>query len=152
MSAEICPICTEPQLVSPQPGVLECQYCHARIVNGLLICPSCKRATQIGGEQCNSCGEPLSVVGAVISRQISRSASQRLDQMRGQAGEIKAKAEKHSRARMSEFTDIDQRRIRAERQAATEQKIRDQSILRYTAIGAGIFMLIVAIISLIFIL
>ena len=152
MSAENCPICNEPQLINPQPGVLECQYCHAKIVNGLLICPSCKRANQIGQEHCNRCGEPLSVVGTVINRQIRGSASQRLDQMRVQANEIKASAEKHSRARMSEFTELDQRRIQAEKQAAQEQKLRDQTILRNAAIGAGVFLLIVTIISLIFIL
>ncbi len=152
MENQDCPICSEPQLISTRPGVMECQYCHAKIINGQLICPSCNRANEIGLEHCKACGEPLTVVGAVISRQVSGSGSQRLDQLKSQASEMKAIAEEHSHLRMSQFNAIDQRRIKAEKDAARSQEIRDQSVLKYTAIGAGVFLLIVAIISLIIIL
>jgi hypothetical protein len=152
MSTEICPICNEPQLLSTEPSVFECQYCKARIVNGRLICPACKRANELGLEHCHVCGEPLTVVGAVISRQVAGYGSQRLEQIKVQAGEIKAQAERHSQVRMSAFNDVDQRRKQSERDDAARQKVRDHEILKYTAIGSGIFLLIVAIISLIIIL
>ena len=152
MSADTCPNCSEPQLIAARPGVLECNYCHATIINGQLICPACKLANQIGLEHCSTCGEPLTVIGAVITRQTSGFGSQRLEQLKQQAGSMKAKAEEHSRVRMDHFTEIDQRRIHAENEAATRQELRDQSIMKYTAIGVGVFLLIVAIISLIIIL
>jgi hypothetical protein len=152
MAAQLCPVCSEPQLISHGPGVLDCQYCHARIINGQLICPACKRANEIGLEHCTTCGEPLTVFGAVISRQSAGSGSNRLEQLKSQAGEIKAIAEEHSNLRMSHLNAADQRRIREEENAASEQKLRDQTILKYAAIGSGAFLLIVAVISLIIIL
>ena len=149
MSADICPICTEPQLLRIQSGVLECQFCKAHLINGRIICPACKRANEIGPEHCNSCGEPLSIVGAVISRQAAGHGSQRLEQLKGQAGEIKAQAERHSQVRMAGLENVDHRRIQSERDSSLRQQLRDQSIFKYTAIGAGIFLLLVAISSLI---
>jgi hypothetical protein len=152
MSAETCPVCSEPQLISLQSGVLKCQFCHAQIINGRLICPSCKRANDIGLEQCSVCGEPLTVVGAVISRQSTGFGSQRLEQLKVQASDMKAHAEKHSQERMTVFKDVDQRRIQSEREAATQQHLRDRTVLKYTAIGAGAFLFLVAIISLVILL
>lgn len=152
MSAEICPICSEPQLFSSEAGVYQCHYCKARIVNGRLICPACKRSNEIGLENCSVCGEPLTVIGAVISRQVAGYGSLRLEQVKAQANEIKAQAEQHSRVRMSAFNEVDQRRKQAEQEDAVQQQVRDHEILKYTAIGAGIFLLLVAIISLIIIL
>jgi hypothetical protein len=87
-----------------------------------------------------------------MSRQVAGFGSHRLEQLKGQASKIKASAEQHSNARMSHFKDVDQRRIQSEREADAEQHIRDRTILKYTAIGSGVFLLIVAIISLIIIL
>jgi hypothetical protein len=149
MSADTCPICTEPQLVSIQPGIYECRFCKAQIVNGRLICPACKRANDIGLENCSICGEPLTIVAAVISRQAAGQGSQRLEQLKGQAREIKAQAEVHSQARMTDFQEVDHRRIESEREASVQQRLKDQIIFKYTAIGLGSFLLLVAIISLI---
>jgi len=152
MSADNCPICAEPQLLTIQPGELECRFCKAHLINGRHICPACKRANEIGIAHCSICGEPLTVIGAVISRQAAGHGSQRLEQLKTQAGEIKAQAERHSKVRMADLEDVDHRRIQSERDASFQQHMRDQSILKYTAIGAGIFLLLVAIISLIAIL
>jgi hypothetical protein len=149
MSPDRCPICTEPQLVMTRQGVYECQFCKAQIINSQLICPACNRANDINLEHCSTCNEPLTVVGAVMSRQAVGYGSRRLEQLKGQAAEIKAEAEIHSHARMSNFQDIDLRRIRSEREAADQQKLHDQKIFKYTAIGLGAFLLLVAIISLI---
>jgi hypothetical protein len=149
MSAERCPICTEPQLVITRPGVYECQYCKAQIINGQLICPACKRANDINLDNCSTCNEPLTMVGAVMDRQAVGYGSRRLEQLKGQAAEIKAQAEMHSHARMSNFQDIDLRRIQSDREAADQQRLHDQKIFKYTAIGLGVFLLLVAIISLI---
>lgn len=152
VTTEICPICTEPQLVRIQPGELECRFCKARLINGRRICPTCKRSNEIGLDHCSACGEPLTVISAVISRQAAGHGSHRLEQLKGRAGEIKEQAEKHSKERMAGLEGIDQRRIQNERDASLQQYTRDRSILKYTAIGAGIFLLLVAIISLILIL
>jgi hypothetical protein len=149
MSTDRCPICTEPQRVTTRPGVYECQYCKAQIINGQLICPACKRANDINLEYCSFCNEPLTVVGAVMSRQAVGYGSRRLEQLKEQAAEIKAQAEMQSHARMSIFNDVDQRRIQSEREAAEQQKLHDQKIFKYTALGLGAFLLLVAIISLI---
>lgn len=87
-----------------------------------------------------------------MSRQVGGFGSHRLEQLKGQASEIKARAEQHSNIRMSHFKDVDQRRIQSELEADTAQRLRDRAILKYAAIGSGIFLLIVAIISLIIIL
>jgi hypothetical protein len=152
MSSEICPRCNEPQLVSNQAGVQDCLYCKARIINDNVICPACKRANEIHLETCYQCGEPLSVVGAVISRQKAGQGSQRLEQLKSQAGEIKAQAEIGSRQRMAVLNDEDRKRIESEQAAALKQKERDQRILKYAAIGAGGFLFLVAIISLLVVL
>lgn len=152
MSAELCPVCSEPQLIRIQAEVLTCQSCHARIINNQIICPACKRPNVIGRENCTACGEPLTVIGAVISRQVAGFGSHRLEQLKNQANEIKTSAEQHSNARMSILKDLDQRRIESDREAAEQQDLRDQSVLKYTAMGAGIFLLLVAIISLIILL
>jgi hypothetical protein len=72
-----------------------------------------------------------------------------LEQLKGQASVIKAAAEVHSQARMADLKDVDQRRINSEREASLLQHLRDQTIFKYTAIGAGVFLLLIAIISLI---
>jgi hypothetical protein len=94
----------------------------------------------------------LSVVGAVISRQKVGMGSQRLEQLKSQAGDMKAQAEMGSRQRMAVLNDEDQKRIEADRVASIAQKERDRQILKYAAIGAGAFLFLVALISLIIIL
>ncbi|TFH32889.1 MAG: hypothetical protein E4G99_12210, partial [Anaerolineales bacterium] len=149
MSADTCPICNEPQLVRIQPGVLECHFCKSQIVNGQIICPACRRANAIGLENCSGCDEPLTVFSAVMSRQTAGRGSQRLEQLKGQAGVIQVQAEKHSQARMADFQEVDLQRIESERKASEQQRLHDRLIYKYTAISLGIFLLVVAIVSLI---
>lgn len=103
-------------------------------------------------ETCSICGEPLTIVGRVISRQGSQTKSQRLEQMRSRAGVLKEEARVSSEVRMAEFVEIDRRRIEREREESYVQKLRDRLLFRNVAIGLGVFLLIVVVVTLVVIL
>jgi hypothetical protein len=103
-------------------------------------------------ETCSVCGEPLTIVGRVISRQGSQTKSQRLEQMRARAGVLKEEARVSSEVRMTEFVKIDRRRIEREREESYIQQLRDRLLFRNVAIGLGVFLLIVAVVTLVVIL
>jgi hypothetical protein len=144
-----CPICKEITLTQEAPGVLVCEHCRARIVQGQLQCPSCKSSNPIGTETCVTCGEPLTIFGRVISRQGGQTKSHRLEQMRSRASEIKEKERASSEVRMAGFKKIDRRRMEFERKQLLAQRLRDRRLFRNVAIGLGLFFLIVTIISLV---
>jgi hypothetical protein len=69
--------------------------------------------------------------------------------MRTMVPEIKEKSATHSAARMAALTEVDQIRIEAEREAMRLQGLRDLELLRNIKIAFGIFLALLAIISLI---
>jgi len=144
-----CPSCGEIalQLSSPREG--DCTRCGASFRDGLRICPACGASNSISSETCQACTEPLTVLGSVIARQRAGSSSTRLEQLRGQAGAIKARSDQASAARMSELQAIDARRLEAERLAQAAQQLKDQALLRNVLIGIGIFAALIAIIALV---
>lgn len=144
MSAPQCPICNKAILRTVSPGILTCDYCHARIVRGQLRCRACQTLNPIGTESCSNCGEPLTIVSQVISRQGSPSKSQRLEQMRSRAGAIQEEARVSSDARMAEFMEVDRRRIEGEHEALLAQQEHDRRLFRNLAIGMGVFFLLIA--------
>jgi predicted amidophosphoribosyltransferase len=152
LTALVCPNCNVAALHSESQGVLICDHCHAHIVQGQLECPSCQSLNPIGMETCSVCGEPLTIVGRVISRQGSQTKSQRLEQMRARAGVLKEEARVSSEVRMTEFVKIDRRRIEREREESYIQQLRDRLLFRNVAIGLGVFLLIVAVVTLVVIL
>ncbi|MGD8730701.1 MAG: zinc ribbon domain-containing protein, partial [Anaerolineales bacterium] len=133
-------------------GFLYCEHCHAHIIQGQLQCPSCQTLNPIGHETCMNCAEPLTILGRVISRQGLQTKSQRLEQMRQRASAIKAEAQSSSDARMAEFVEMDRRRIQLEREAVLVQQEKDRLLFRNVAIGIGIFLLVVVLISLVILL
>lgn len=149
-AAQRCPNCGELTLTGEAaPGGLHCSHCGAHIVQGQLECPSCQSLNPIGTELCMACAEPLTIFGRVLSRQGLQVQSKRLEQMRNRAGEIKDQALKSSDIRMAGFREIDQRRIESEQAAMQAQRERDRRLFRYVAFALGLFMLIVAVISLV---
>jgi hypothetical protein len=152
LSASICPNCNVAALRSESQGVLICGYCHARIVQGQLECPSCQSLNPFGMETCSICGEPLTIVGRVISRQGSQTKSQRVQQMRARAGAIQEEARISSDARMAEFVEIDRQRIEREHEQSYARQLRDRQLFRNVAIGLGLFLLFVAIVTLVILL
>lgn len=85
-------------------------------------------------------------------RQGIQTKSHRLEQMRTRAGTIKEQARLSSDARMAEFIQIDQRRIEHERADLYAQQQRDRRLYRNVALGFGIFLFLVAAISLVILL
>ncbi len=85
----------------------------------------------------------------VLSRQKAGSTSQRLEQLRNQAEKIKEQVNRESEVRMSQFQDIDRRRLEGERMEEITQQERDRILIRNVMIGSGIFLAIIAIIALI---
>jgi Fe2+ transport system protein B len=103
-------------------------------------------------ETCSICGEPLTIVGRVISRQGSQTKSQRVQQMRARAGAIQEEARISSDARMAEFVEIDRQRIEREHEQSYARQLRDRQLFRNVAIGLGLFLLFVAIVTLVILL
>jgi len=89
------------------------------------------------------------VFSTVLSRQKAGSTSQRLEQLRNQAEKIKEQVNRESEVRMSQFQDIDRRRLEGERMEEITQQERDRILIRNVMIGSGIFLAIIAIIALI---
>ena len=116
---------------------------------GQLECPACRSLSPVGSETCSECGEPLTLFGRVIERQGNQSLSRRQSQMRERAGQIKENAQISSEQRMAGFREIDDRRLEAERQDMLAQHDRDRRLFRSVAIGLGVFLIVVAIMSLI---
>ncbi len=144
-----CPSCGEMTLQEISLGEAVCQRCGAEFQSGKRLCPACGALNEIVGESCQACHEPLTVFETVLSRQKAGLSSYRLKQMRDLAAGIKEQSARHSEERMSEFTAVDQRRREAEREAMLIQGVRDIQLLRYVKIGFGIFLALLAIISLI---
>ena len=152
MPTYTCPICSEDKLIEIGPSAFRCEHCSASIIDGELICAACGKQNPLGADKCESCQEPLSIFSRVISRHSSSSRSWRLNQARHQANKLKAAESLASDARMEILLKIDQVRKAAERQARLAQQEADRRLFRYVGIAVGVFLLILAITSLIFLL
>lgn len=144
-----CPSCGEMSLNLMTPRNADCTRCGARFRDGLRICPVCSTPNALENESCQNCRNPLTVFSTVLSRQNPGSTSQRFEQLREQAEQIKVQVNRESEARMSQFQDVDRRRLEAERMEDIAQREKDRLLLRNVMIGSGIFLAIVAIIALI---
>jgi len=144
-----CPICSEEKLVEIGQSAYQCQHCRASIIDGNLVCSSCGKHNPLDANKCESCREPLTIFSRVVSRHSKSTRSWRLDQARNQANKLKVAEAYASEARMEGFLEIDRKRKSAEREAAVRQQEADRQLFRYVKIGLGIFLAIVAIVSLI---
>jgi hypothetical protein len=144
-----CPSCGEMSLTILTPRNADCSHCGAKFRDGLRICPACSSTNALENETCQGCGESLTVFSTVLSRQKAGSTSQRLEQLRNQAEKIKEQVNRESEVRMSQFQDIDRRRLEGERMEEITQQERDRILIRNVMIGSGIFLAIIAIIGLI---
>ncbi len=133
-------------------GALVCGHCHAHFVQGQLQCPNCEATHPIGMEMCSLCGEPLTLFGRVMIRQGLQSKPHRLEQMRSRAVTIQEHARLSSEIRMAGFEEIDKRRLENEQSAQAAQQQRDRQLFRYLALGIGIFLLVIAAVSLVILL
>jgi predicted amidophosphoribosyltransferase len=130
-------------------GDAVCQSCAAEYQGGKRRCPACGELNPIEGESCARCQEPLTVLETVLARQKAGLSSYRLEKMRALAPDLKEQGNRHSAVRMAEFTAVDQRRMDADREAMFTQQARDLMLLRNVKIGFGIFLVLIAIISLV---
>lgn len=143
-----CPICSEEMLVESGPSTYKCQHCRASIIDGKLVCSACGKHNPLDAAKCETCREPLTIFSRVISRHSKSTRSWRLDQARDQANTLKAAEASASEARMENFIETDRKRKVAEREAALLQEEADRQLFRYVRIGLGIFLAIVAVVSL----
>jgi hypothetical protein len=152
MQTAQCPSCGETALEITSPRGGDCSRCGAQFRDGQRICPACNTPNPLDLETCQNCGEPLTIFGTVMARQNPHATPYRLEQMRGQAEGIKARSNQEAELRMTQFREIDQRRLDAERIAQIQQEEKDRLLLRNVLLGIGIFLGLVAIIALIVIL
>jgi hypothetical protein len=103
-------------------------------------------------DTCSVCGEALTIVGRVMTRQGSQIKSQRLEQARSHANLIKDVERVSSDKRMAGFVEIDRRRLEYEREAQKLQEYKDRQLFRGLALGLGIFLLLIAVVTLVIIL
>jgi hypothetical protein len=103
----------------------------------------------LNANKCESCQEPLTIFSRVVSRHSKSTRIWRLDQARNQANKLKAAEAHASEARMEDFLEIDRKRKSAQREASVRQQEADRQLFRSVRIGLGIFLAIVAIVSLI---
>jgi hypothetical protein len=137
-----CLACTAPGLELVAKGVLKCQYCASSFRGLPLICPSCGWINTIQAESCPDCGEPMTVITQVISRQDKSGGPRWLERVQSQAEEIKKSEEIASRDRLQKLQEIDRKR----EEAIAEEKVRRSKDDRFFLILIGSAVLIVIII------
>ena len=149
MSNPQCPSCGEMALQVSALGDAVCLSCAAEYQAGKRRCPACSELNPIERESCSRCQEPLTVFETVLARQKAGLSSYQLEKMRALAPGLKEQGNLRSDERMAELNAVDQRRITADREAMFTQQARDLTLLRNVKIGFGIFLALIAIISLV---
>jgi hypothetical protein len=134
-----CPACTAMGLTLVQKGELSCSYCGSAFKGIPLICPSCGWINTIDAEDCPECGEPLSVIAQVISRQDKAGGPQWMKRVQSQLGEIRSAEERASQIRLQALQEVDQKR----EESLAEQKIRQSQAERNLLMIAFIVALLI---------
>jgi hypothetical protein len=96
-------------------------------------------------EICAKCGEPLTVVSKIMSRQGVGVKPYRLDIVREQASSIKEQEAVASQRRMATFEDIDRRRAEALAEAQEAQRAHTQRISVILIGVSALFLVAIAI-------
>jgi hypothetical protein len=128
-----CPACNAPEFASLGRGLYACGYCGTTFTRADVRCPACSRPVLDEAEACPHCGEPLTVVGAVVSRHLGTRPPRWLLVARAQAGEIRSQDLPLSQQRMQALLDIDQRRLASAAQEESRRRIRDRQTLTVAA-------------------
>lgn len=130
-----CPACSAPALQFDGDSSFACEYCGITLVAGRIECPACGERNPRAAEQCQNCGEPLSIVASIIDRQGSPGPPLWMRRLRSQVGDLKLREEQASQTRLAAFQEVDRRRIAHETAAHARQQARDSNLLFYGLIG-----------------
>ncbi len=104
-------------------------------------CPSCGHYNPQGEEDCLNCGEPLSVVARVLTRQGNIGPPFWMRQLRSRVADLKHQEALASEQRYEQLQAIDRRRISAEAEAHARQQAKDRQMM--LILGFAILVMVV---------
>jgi hypothetical protein len=142
-----CLACTAPGLELVRKGELKCQYCGSTFKGLPLVCPSCSWINTIEAERCPQCGEPLTVISQVISRQDASQGPQWLRRVQSQAEVIKQSEEIASQKRLQKLQEIDRKREEAVSAEKAQRTKDDRFFLMLIASGVLLVIIIITILA-----
>ena len=143
MDALTCPACTAPSLVSDRGGGFHCDYCGVVWEVQPIRCPICGWQNPRRSEVCANCGEPLTMIGRVLTRQGTAGPPPWLGRVRSRAGELKEQGARASEQRMEQLLDIDRRRHLDDARALARQRATDRQVVLVVGVGVGVLALVV---------
>lgn len=146
----MCPSCSAQGLKPIGDGKFKCQYCDAIVVKQSVNCPTCGLINSTGDENCFNCGEPLTIIGQIMSRHTGDDQPLRLKQMRSQASALKERDAEPSRRRMEKFQETDRRREQSVYEAMEAQKVSNRRISTVLLAVAGLFILFVIVFTVLY--
>lgn len=136
MTLPPCPSCGAPGLTQITADQLHCRYCASTFQGKPYLCPTCGWINNIEAENCPKCGEPLSIISEVISRQKKESTPSWIQRVRSQAEAIKISEELSSQQRFKQLEEIDHVRKEAEWRERELQAQRDKRLFTFIFIFA----------------
>jgi len=106
-------------------------------------CPVCGWQNPRRSEVCSNCGEPLTMIARVLTRQGTVGPPFWLGRVRSRAGELKEQGARASELRMEQLLDIDRRRQQDDARALARQRATDRQIVLVVGLAMGVLGLIV---------
>ena len=143
MNTLTCPACTAPGLLSEPGGGFQCDYCGTVLQAQAVRCPTCDWENAQAADVCVNCGEPLTVVARVLTRQGTVGPPFWLGRVRSRAGDLKEQAARASELRMEQLLDIDRRRHLDDARTLARQRATDRQIVLVVGVAMGMLGLIV---------
>jgi len=139
-----CPACTAPGLLPLAEGTFRCEFCGTLLQGQPVTCPACGWENPQGAEDCRNCGEALSMVARVLTRQGALGPPFWLGRVRDRADELKRREAWASEQRMEHLREIDRRRIQDEARALARQRAADRHIVLALGVAVAVLAVIVA--------
>ena len=143
MNMLTCPACTAPGLLSEPGGGFQCDYCGTVLLAQPVRCPACGWENAQAADVCINCGEPLTVVARVLTRQGTVGPPFWLGRVRSRAGDLKEQEARASELRMEQLRDVDRRRHLDDARALARQREADRRMVLVVGLAVGMLGLIV---------
>jgi len=106
-------------------------------------CPVCGWQNPRRSEVCANCGEPLTMIGRVLTRQGTAGPPPWLSRVRSRAGGLKEQEARASELRMEQLLDIDRRRHLDDARTLARQRATERQVVLVVGVGAGVLAFIV---------
>lgn len=143
-----CPACTSPGLLSVRGGGFRCDYCGTVFLVQPIRCPACGWENPRRSELCANCGEPLTMVAQVLTRQGTTGMPIWLGRVRNRAGDLKAQEARASEKRMERLMEIDRRRQLEDARQLARQRANDRRMVLVVGLALGVFGIVVLVLAL----